>query len=255
MPPLQPSQTWAQLVLDRDEALRDRLLAVPDVIEKMRAFKAPLHPADGLSGSARTLAEGLLLLGPGHCRGGFEALLPTLDWALEGMDPARPGRVPTTLGVLGLVLIAQGTGALGEAARDREVDSWIDGLKTRPIVPDGASRLQAAWLSAALGRDAAARELLDSAAASIGQEQAWAIYSAALCGRLHDAVASGTDLQAIEGDWYGFLRAFPDMLKAGAANWILVHAVARMVFGRLGQVPLDELAAHTHKQVMQAVAG
>jgi hypothetical protein len=236
-----PALSWPALLLARDAALQDRLASLERVPALMNAMLPPFHPGDGLGGAVRTLAEALLFLGVPACQEGFDLLLPTLPQATRDMDPTRPGRVPTTQGLLSFVLVAQNAGALAEGTLQHELAAWAQTMARRDPPADAAARTSCGLLGQSLPAFQPGQRHDDD--------------PARLGCYLLDAIAAQAPLVAVEPAWQGFLRNFPRLLAAGAANWVSVHAVARLVWARVGGMPVATLAAHTHRQVMLAVAG
>lgn len=250
-----PDASWPALLRAGEAALHDRLASLARVPGLMQAMLPPFHPGDGLGGAVRTLAEALLFLGLPACKDSLELLLPTLPQATRNMDPGRPGRVPTTQGLLGFVLVAQNTGLLAEGALQAELAGWAQAMAQREPPADAAARTSCGLLAAALGLDGPARQLLGVSLPAFQPGQRHDDDPARLGCYLLDAIAARAPLAAVEPAWQGFLRNFPRLLAAGAANWVMVHAVARLVWARVGGMPVATLAAHTHRQVMLAIAG
>lgn len=247
--------TWPTLLQASEAALRDRLASLARVPALMDAMLPPFHPGDGLGGAVRTLAEGLLFLGVPACQDRFELLVPTLPQATRQMDPTRPGRVPTTQGLLSFVLVAQNAGALAEGMLQHELTAWAQTMARRDPPADIAARTSCGLLAAALGLDAPARQLSGVSLPTFQPGLRHDDDPARLGCYLLDAVAAQARLADVEPAWQGFLRNFPRLLEARAANWVTVHAVARLVWARVAGMPVATLAAHTHRQVMLAIAG
>ncbi|EHR71160.1 hypothetical protein BurJ1DRAFT_2324 [Burkholderiales bacterium JOSHI_001] len=249
------ASTWARLLLKQEPALRPRLALLAEDLAAMDDWPPPFHPGDGLGGSVQTLAEALLFLGPAACQDGFALLVPTLPRATRDMDPARPGRVPTTQGLLGFVMVAQNAGALPEGALQAEMARWAERLAHRQPPADLDARTSCGLLTAALAIDTPARQLCGVSLPAFQAGQRFDNDMARLTCYLLDAIAAQAPLAAVEPAWQGFLRNFPRLLAAGAANWVTPHAVARLVWARVGGMPVGTMAAHTHRQVMLAIAG
>lgn len=248
------NNAWAALLLGRDDALQQRLHALAGIAHQMTTLQPPFHPGDGLGGAARTLAEALLLFGPARCKAGLDALLPNLPLATQGMDPRQPGRLPTTLGLVGFVLLAQNAGGLPPPAGQAEVTRWLEAVAHRQPAADAAARAQCGALAAAFGLDALARDLLDRPPATFVAGRALAGSLSDTCAYLLDALDAGADFAAIEPAWLGFVAAFPRLLEQNAASWVSMHAVARVALGRVAGVPVAHIATQAHQQVMQAIA-
>jgi hypothetical protein len=250
-----PVPNWPALLVAGDAVLRDRLASLDRVPALMNAMLPPFHPGDGLGGAVRTLAEALLFLGVPACQDRFDLLLPTLPQATRNMDPTRPGRVPTTQGLLSFVLVAQNAGALAEGTLQDELAALAQTMAQRDPPADAAARTSCGLLAGALGLELPARQLLGQSLPAFQPGQRHDDDPARLGGYLLEAIAAGAPLAAVEPAWQGFLRSFPRLLAAGRANWVMVHSVARLAWGRVGGLPVPTLAAHTHRQVMLAIAG
>ncbi|MDX9722940.1 MAG: hypothetical protein RBU37_19475 [Myxococcota bacterium] len=240
------TNAWPALLLSRDEDLRRRLAELDRIPALMDAMLPPFHPGDALAGAARTLAEALLLFGPERCRAAFELLLEHLPRASRDMDPGQPGRVPTTLGLLGFVLIARNGGFLAADAMQAKVSAWIEALRVRQPPAEAAARIASGLYAAAFGADDAAAELLDCAKPVPPEDTP----VRGLGCRLLATAGAGS-----EGPWRDFLADFPHLLEASVANWLTVHVLASIALGRTPGRPPGEIAGLAHRETMRAIAG
>lgn len=246
------TRSWKDVVRNNEAALQGRVAALANIPAMMTSMLPPFHPGDGLGGAVRTLAEALLLLGPERCALGFDVLMPTLPQAVRDVDPSKPGRVPTTQGLLSFIVVAQNAGALPTDAMQSETKAWLTALIARQPPADAMSRQHCGVLAAALGFDAEARTLVGAEAKTFTPGLAFDGDVARLCSYFVDAIEARAEFAAIEQAWHGFLRAAPSMLETNAINWVSVHAFARIALGRVAGVAVGELARTTHLHVFAA---
>jgi len=238
---------WRELVIARETALIGRLAAIDRVPSIMAGLLPPFHPGDAIGGAVRTLAEALLLFGPERCREALNLLAGLLDNASRDMDPRRPGRVPTTIGLLSFFVVAENAGVLPSGSKQHQAEDWIITMAHREPALEPSDSLACAILAAALDHDGPARELLGSVTRSDVFDLP------GLLALLQDGIARGVSADVLRSDWEHFLDSFPLLLSNGGATWTTIHAVARVYLNRLGGIPVDQVAAVTHREVMQAI--
>lgn len=244
------AHAWRDLLVQEQEALAARVTKLDGTEALMPTLRPPMHPADALGGGVRTLAEALLLFGPARCEPHAARLAALLERASQNMDPRRPGRVPTTYGLLSFVLVAQSTGALLPDAWMEQVQTWLHVLVERQPPCDDNARLNCGLLAAGFGLDASARRLLDAPPTAFVSGQSFGDDLRQSCCYLLDGVTARAPLAAVEPAWRDVIDHFPALREARRVHWVSLHALGRVVLHRFGGVPVGQLAARLNHQVM-----
>jgi hypothetical protein len=222
--------TWTALVGQGGE-LRQRLETMRLRFPMLTAKGGMFPRAAAFRGAAATFSEAAALLGVRAVAPYCAPYLEILEEAIGEIQPA-PAHTLTMDGVIWFVHVARCAGqALPEAAVAL-AGSWIPLLSSHPEWLDPALRHSLAYFAAPYGFDHLVPELIR------GIDDPYPV-----------AMLAGGSAA-----WSAFVREFPRRLALRAVEWPFLFAAASVALVRGESLAIADVAAETHKRIMQEIA-
>lgn len=246
--------TWTELMETRSEHLNAALDRLPRTAKRFTKTAAPLVPADALRGVAMLLSGVAALRGVTAAKQHADLFLPHLPAAVESVTTENEADYVTVDGVVWFVNLSETAGFTRPDAYTPAVRNWIDALATPAASFERPNRHSLAFSALAFEDDARVPDFLGEPIAPNAPPGATFQFDyPSLIAYIAAACRDRATPEAVQPAWLDFLQSFPYKLATEAVEWPVLFTAGRIVYHRIGGLPVENVAREVHKQIMQLI--